>query len=131
MLRIIYLLKKQQEKMTASEIAEVLDLSPQVVRRLINKVDASGTGIYIDTIRGKNGGYELMTHSFWTNAGLSDQEVTAFIQGEKFLQKQSGFTKSEDYSNGLRKLMVKKQVEKIYDVDKHYSVIYRHAGELN
>jgi len=124
------LLKKHQQKMTASEIADILGLSPQSVRRLINKVDASDTGIHINTLRGKNGGYELMTHSFWTNAGLSDQELTAFIQGEKFLQKRSGFTKHKAYSNGLRKLMIKKQADQIYDVDKHYSVIYRHVGEL-
>lgn len=131
MLRIIYLLHTSNRIMTANELSERLIIPKQTIRRLINKIDSVETGIHIEVIRGKNGGYRLTVHSFWTNSGLSDQELEAFISANEFLHEGSGYLLKEDFESGLEKLIAKKRSELIPTIGNDFNVIYKAYSEIS
>lgn len=117
--------------LTASEIGEQLGLSTVTVRRLINKIDEHEVGIRISTIRGNQGGYKLVSSSFWSNAGISDMELEAFLNAEDFLAKSSGFTRLTEYSSGVNKLIQKKRVANIEDIKMPYTVVFKSHNKMD
>lgn len=130
MLRIIYLLYNAKDVLTATAIGEELEMSEQQVRRAINSIDALDTGIDIEIIRGKKGGYRLNWGSFWLQSGLSMSELEALIKAKDFLNEGSGYLLKDEYESGLDKLIAKKRYGDIPHVDEVGTVIYRGYSEV-
>ncbi|MFZ5987575.1 MAG: helix-turn-helix transcriptional regulator [Bacillota bacterium] len=114
----MYLLLQAKGKMKVSEIASLMEIDERTVRRYRDDLECAG--IYIDSERGKYGGYKLLNDKFLLGLNISLQEQYSLQLIEKYL-KDSGHIASEDISNLVLKLSITNSVRKteIGDFNSH------------
>lgn len=95
------------QKYGIQELAEILEVSPRMVR--FYKEELEKSGIFIDTIRGKYGGYYLKQHFYLPNISFEKADFLFLEQLKKeisedklkrfevFLDKLKGITIQENY----------------------------------
>jgi predicted DNA-binding transcriptional regulator YafY len=100
----------QQDKITASELAEKFEVSVRTILRDIDEI--ARAGIPIVTSQGQGGGISIMDGYKIDRTLLSSAEMTAIFAGLKSLDSVSG-------TNRYRQLMDKLSVSDTVDADNH------------
>ncbi len=99
----MYLLLKVRDKCKISELAQMLEVDERTVRRY--RDDLEQAGIYIDSERGKNGGYRLLSNNHLLALNISANEFNSLQLIEKQL-KDSVHVVSKDISSLTEKIRV-------------------------
>lgn len=100
----------QQDKITASELAEKFEVSVRTILRDVD--DISKAGIPIITLQGQGGGISIMDGYKIDRTLLSSSEMQAIFSGLKSLDSVSG-------TNRYRQLMDKLSVSNTINADNH------------
>lgn len=100
----------QQDKITASELAEKFEVSVRTILRDVDEI--ARAGIPIVTSQGQGGGISIMDGYKIDRTLLSSAEMTAIFAGLKSLDSVSG-------TNRYRQLMDKLSVSDTVDADNH------------
>lgn len=100
----------QQDKITASELAEKFEVSVRTILRDVDEI--ARAGIPIVTSQGQGGGISIMDGYKIDRTLLSSAEMTAIFAGLKSLDSVSG-------TNRYRQLMDKLSVSNTVDADNH------------
>ena len=103
-------LLSNNRKYSVSELAEILEVTPRMVR--IYKSDLEKAGIYIDTISGPYGGYVLSYNVLLPQRGFSKYDIALLNNSFDILKKSKDF----NFKNQYEVLMNK--VEGIYKSSK-------------
>ena len=103
----------QQDKITASELAEKFEVSVRTILRDIDEI--ARAGIPIITSQGQGGGISIMDGYKIDRTLLSSAEMTAIFAGLKSLDSVSG-------TNRYRQLMDKLSVSDTVNVDNHIMI---------
>lgn len=110
----MYTLLQARGKMKISEIASSLEMDERSVRRYRDDLDSAS--IYIDSERGKYGGYRLYNDNFLLGLNISTQEHNSLQLVEKYL-KDSRHIASKDISSVVAKINAINNVKKKEQVD--------------
>ncbi len=97
----MYILLQANGKMKISEIASLIEVDERSVRRY--REDLGYASIYIDSERGKYGGYKLYNDNLMLGLNFSVQEQNSLQLVEKYL-KDSRHIASKDISNIVAKI---------------------------
>ncbi|WP_026074180.1 helix-turn-helix transcriptional regulator [Brevibacillus massiliensis] len=115
MLSILWLLK-QRKRMTASEIADELEINVRTVYRYIDALCASGVPIISDS--GHNGGYSLLP--LFTEAPLFfDLEEQKAIMHAATFAKEAGYPFSDALVRAVTKLKMYTNQEQLNKINRH------------
>lgn len=113
------LILKSRGKMKIKEIAEVLEIDSRSVRKY--RDDLEKAGIYINSMQGINGGYELQSPEYILNLTLEEDEYYALQLASEHL-KEEGFVYEKELERLLDKLRIirKKRQEAAGNIDYAY-----------
>lgn len=102
MLNMVLILDSGQ-KYSAKELADRLEVSERMVRTY--KDDLEKAGIYVDTVKGKYGGYALNDELNEISIGLSKSDIAVFKELKEYIQSDSNFVLTKDYQTALNKIL--------------------------
>jgi predicted DNA-binding transcriptional regulator YafY len=97
----MYMLLQKNGKMKIREIASMLETDERTVRRYRDELEYAG--IYIDSERGKYGGYTLRNSNFLLNLDISEKEQYSLQLVERYL-KDSQHIAAKDVSSLVIKI---------------------------
>jgi predicted DNA-binding transcriptional regulator YafY len=97
---ILYL--THHERVKIKEISEFLEVNTRMVR--LYKTELEQAGVYIDSKKGRYGGYELNNQKMIKNLGLTFDEINALNMAEKHLNKEDSFPYIKEFIQGLQKI---------------------------
>jgi predicted DNA-binding transcriptional regulator YafY len=106
---IMYLLLQHKKIVKTQEIASFLEISDRMVRRY--RKDLELAGIYIESMRGKYGGYRLYNDNLLLGLNMTTQENCSLQLVEKYLR-DSGHIASKDISNLVEKINALNSIQK-------------------
>ncbi|MFM1654157.1 helix-turn-helix transcriptional regulator [Brevibacillus sp. B_LB10_24] len=115
MLSILWLLK-QRKRMTASEIADELEINVRTVYRYIDALCASGVPIVSDS--GHNGGYSLLHHFAEAPLVFDLEEQKAIMHAATFA-KEAGYPFSDALTRAVTKLKMYANQEQLNQINRH------------
>ncbi|HHV29533.1 helix-turn-helix transcriptional regulator [Acetivibrio mesophilus] len=119
----MYMLLQKNGKMKISEIASMLETDERTVRRY--RDDLEFAGIYIDSERGKYGGYTLRNNNFLLGLNISSKEQYSLQLVERYL-KDSQHIAAKDISSLVIKINAANSVEN----DTHVNLYNHMAKEI-
>lgn len=96
---IIYL--KSNGKTTIKELARELEVDERMIRKY--RDDLEQAGIYIESIRGVNGGYVLQGDDYLLNLSIDEDEMSALQLANELLKNQE-FIYYKEFQNVLNKI---------------------------
>jgi len=97
---ILYL--THHERVKIKEISEFLEVNTRMVR--LYKTELEQAGVYIDSKKGRYGGYELNNQKMIKNLGLTFDEINALNMAEKYLNKEDSFPYIKEFTLGMQKI---------------------------
>lgn len=97
------LLLKSHGKMNSRELADKIEVLPRMIRKY--KEDLEQAGIYLDTIKGADGGYVLKGFDYLMNLDVKEEEVTALKLANMQL-KNIGFVYSKEIDSLVDKINI-------------------------
>lgn len=80
----MYILLQSKGKMKSREIAQALETDERTIRRY--RDDLEQAGIFIESERGKYGGYRLLNDNLLVGLNLTDREYHSLLLVEKYLK---------------------------------------------
>jgi len=97
---ILYL--THHDRVKTKELSEFLEVKPRMIR--LYKTELEQVGIYIDSKKGRYGGYILNQQKLIKNLGFTFEEINAFNMAEKYLDQEDSFPYIKEFVKGLQKI---------------------------
>ncbi|MGM0379895.1 MAG: helix-turn-helix transcriptional regulator [Bacillota bacterium] len=97
---VLYLTHHKRVKI--KKLSEFLEIKPRMVRIYKNELEQAG--IYIDSKKGKYGGYSLNQQKMIKNLGLNFNEINSLNMAEKYLIKEKSFPYIKEFCQGVQKI---------------------------
>lgn len=97
---VLYL--SHHDRVKIKELSEFLEVNPRMIRLYKNELEQ--VGIYIDSKKGRYGGYVLNKQKMIKNFGLTFDEINAFNMAEKYLNQEESFPYMKEFIQGLQKI---------------------------
>lgn len=120
---VLYLTHHNRVKI--KKLSKFLEVKPRMVR--LYKTELEQAGIYIDSKKGKYGGYSLNQQKMIKNLGLNFDEINSLNMAEKFLMKDKSFPYLKEFSQGIQKI----NYEVSKDISRSEKVEIKSKGKQN
>ena len=103
-LRMLFMLQARNgQLMKIGEIAEKLEVSPRMVREY--KSDLELSGIYIESISGKHGGYFAPQDCVLKVPQLNEEEINALSTAREYLARDPKYVFSREFNSAVDKIV--------------------------
>ena len=111
-----------------SELADLLETNPRNIIEYKKELDEIANefsgGIYIDTIPGRYGGYQLNGNAVIPSLHLSDKEKESIKEATRYLSSRNDFMQKKEFQKAVGKLMCS-IVMKDIDLENNVTIINR------
>lgn len=96
-------LLKARGRLKGSELAVLLDTNVRNIREFRKELEIAG--YHIDSIPGKNGGYELLEEDLLPTIAFDEVEVAALVSGLEVLKRVPNFIVFQEYQSAMDKVL--------------------------